>query len=66
MQHIYEIVSVIFLRNVYTMNTVDLTFFAPQLLTESADTKYNRFSISDRLNTNFLEEVTDVKRSRVY
>ena len=66
MQHIHEIVSVIFLRNVYTMNTVDLTFFAPQLLTGSADTKYNRFSISDRLTANFLEEVTDVKRNRVY
>jgi len=53
-QHICEIMSVIFLRNVYTMHTVDLNFFAPQLFTGSADTKYNRFSISDKLTPNFI------------
>lgn len=42
-------VSVISLGKVYTMGTVDLTLFAPQLLTGSADTKYNRLSISDKL-----------------
>jgi len=39
---------------VYTMHTVDLTFFAPQLFTGSADTKYNRFSISGKLTPNFI------------
>jgi arginine repressor len=47
-------VSVISLGKVYTMGTVDLTLFAPQLLTGSADTKYNRLSISDKLTLTLL------------
>ena len=59
-------VSVISLRKVYNMGTVDLTLFAPQLLTGSADTKYNRLSISDKLTLTLIERKTNVKRSRVY
>jgi hypothetical protein len=59
-------VSVISLGKVYTMGTVNLTLFAPQLLTGSADTKYNHLSISDKLTLTHIWRQTNVKRSRVY
>jgi len=47
-------VSVISLRKVYTMGAVDLTLFAPQLLTGSTVTKYNSLSISDKLTLTLI------------